>query len=402
MVAARSGVGPVPGGTAITHVIDTMDPAAGGPPQAVAALASAQRAAGCSVRVIYFAGPATADGISRDYADVPAVDEVCWNRVSADFRFWTGRPASLAQRLGISGDSRVLHLHGMWRPELLRVSRLARRAGVPYVVAPLGMLAPWSLARKKVKKAIAWRLAWKRVLDAAAAIHALNEEEALQIRARDVQTPIEILPNGVFLDQVQGQVASWPSVVPPGERYVLFLGRLHEVKGLDVLAEAFAALAARSPGVRLLIAGPDAGRRDAFTRQIAGLGIAERVHVLGPVYGRAKWHLVAHAACLCQPSRQEGFSMSIVEALGAGVPVVISEQCHFAEVRDAGAGAVVPLDARAVARALEQLLTEPARWEAASRAARELVRARYQWPDIAIRTLELYGKILNSQPAPSH
>jgi glycosyltransferase involved in cell wall biosynthesis len=63
---------------------------------------------------------------------------------------------------------------------------------------------------------------------------------------------------------------------------------------------------------------------------------------------------------------------------------------------------VVPLDARAVARALEQLLTEPARWEAASRAARELVRARYQWPDIAIRTLELYGKILNSQPAPSH
>lgn len=387
---------------AITHVVDTMDAAAGGPPQAVAALASAQRAAGCSVRVIYFAGPATADDISRDYADVPAVDGVQWHRVSADLRFWAGRRASLAHRLGISRNGSVLHLHGLWRPELLRVSRLARRVGVPYVVAPLGMLAPWSLARKKVKKAIAWQLAWKRVLDAAAAIHALNDEEAFQIRSCDVQTPIEILPNGVFLDQVQGQVASWPSVVPRGERYVLFLGRLHEVKGLDVLAEAFAVLADRVPGVRLIVAGPDAGRRDAFTRQIAGLGIAERVHLLGPVYGRAKWQLLAHAACLCQPSRQEGFSMSIVEALGAGVPVVISEQCHFAEVHKAGAGAVVPLDAGAVARALEQMLTEPARWEAASRAARELVRARYQWPDIATRALALYARILKSQPVASH
>jgi glycosyltransferase involved in cell wall biosynthesis len=378
----------------IVHFIDSMDPQHGGPPAAVVSLAAAQRSLGACVRI----ATRLRDDHSADAhplrADVPGAGAVHCEQFPFGFASFVSA-RSLLRGLGVTrAQPAIVHIHGLWRPELLVVSREAAELDIPYVVAPLGMLAPWSLAQKRVKKQLAWRIGWKRALDSAAAIHGLNEDEAAQVRALGVRTPVEIMPNGVFLEQIAGRSPGWPSAVPAGVPYVLFLGRLHEVKGLDVLADAFAQVARRLPGVVLVVAGPDAGRRDEFVRRIATLGIGDRVHLIGPVYGEAKWDLLANATCLCQPSRQEGFSMSIVEALGAGVPVVISEQCHFPEVARVGAGSVVSLDAQAVAHAIEVLIGQPTRRAVAGRAGRELVRAHYQWPDIARRSLALYDRLI--------
>src|SRR5205814_797387 len=138
------------------------------------------------------------------------------------------------------------------------------------------------------------------------------------------------------------------------------------------------------------------GARADFERRVAAVGLGGRVHLVGPLSGRDKWAALAGAACFCLPSRQEGFSMAILEALACRVPVVVSEACHFPEVAESGAGEVVPLDAAAVAAALGRVLADP---EAAGRmgaAGRLLVEGRFTWRRAAERSLETYERALSA------
>src|SRR5690606_27821051 len=93
-----------------------------------------------------------------------------------------------------------------------------------------------------------------------------------------------------------------------------------------------------------------------FRRRVAAAGLSDRVHPVGPIYGAAKYEALVDAACFCLPSRQEGFSIAILEALASRLPVIISDQCHFPEVAESGAGVVCPLEATAVANALLRVL----------------------------------------------
>jgi glycosyltransferase involved in cell wall biosynthesis len=112
------------------------------------------------------------------------------------------------------------------------------------------------------------------------------------------------------------------------------------------------------------------------------------------VYGDAKWDLLRDAAVFCLPSRQEGFSVGVTEALATGTPCVITEACNFPEVATEGCGAVVPLDADALARGLLDVLRDPEEARAMGRRGRALVLERYTWPRIAEQMLALYAEVL--------
>jgi len=131
---------------------------------------------------------------------------------------------------------------------------------------------------------------------------------------------------------------------------------------------------------------------EPFRQQVARLGLTTRVHIVGPLWGEDKLAAIVDADCFCLPSRQEGFSMAITEVMACGLPVVISEPCHFPEVREAGAGEVVPLDARAIADALERVLQDPQQRQRMGQAGRELVRSRYTWPHIAEQCVRAYRR----------
>ena len=218
------------------------------------------------------------------------------------------------------------------------------------------MLNEWSLQQKHLKKQIALRAYGLRYLRRSLFVHALNEFEAQCIRRVLEDCMIRIFPNGVFpedYEQIPDTGLSHVRFPQLGGRpYFMFLGRLHYVKGLDILAEAFADAADRIPEVDLVIVGPDAGAENDFVRRVRSAGIEHRVHRLGPLYGKSKHEALCASLALVQPSRQEGFSMAITEALAMGKPVIISETCHFPEVAEHGAGMIVPLKVRKLSRAL--------------------------------------------------
>jgi glycosyltransferase involved in cell wall biosynthesis len=175
---------------------------------------------------------------------------------------------------------------------------------------------------------------------------------------------------------------------------VLFLGRLHPKKGLELLLPAFA----RLPGDALLvIAGPDSdGYRARLEALAAGLGVGHRLLFTGLLLGRDKWAALVDADLFVLPSYQENFGIAVVEALAAGTPVLISDQVNLhREVRGAEVGGVVPLDPEALA-------TDLARWMGDANLRREagaqgaaLVRERYLWGPIARRWAGHYDRLLS-------
>jgi glycosyltransferase involved in cell wall biosynthesis len=124
--------------------------------------------------------------------------------------------------------------------------------------------------------------------------------------------------------------------------------------------------------------------------QIARAGAAGRVHIVGPLYGVDKLAALVDCACFCLPSRQEGFSVAVLEAMACGAPVVISQNCHFAEAAAAGAADIVTLDDTSLSEALRRLLTDPQRASAMGRAGWNLIRRDYTWPTIAERVVAAY------------
>jgi glycosyltransferase involved in cell wall biosynthesis len=124
--------------------------------------------------------------------------------------------------------------------------------------------------------------------------------------------------------------------------------------------------------------------------------LLQRVHIVGSLFGADKYAAMVDAECFCLPSRQEGFSAAIIEALACGTPVVISEGCHFPEVAEAGAGAVVELDTATVAAAIDRVISDAELRRRQRIAARRLVQERYTWPAVAQQTVDLYRGVLES------
>ena len=374
----------------IVHVIGSYDPAKGGPQAVVVRLAAAQASLGHEVTIVSYCDEEVGRRAAQAALTIPGFDKVRTLLLPMpDLRetLFGGAAAKAMQVLVPPAD--FVHLHGIWETNLLRASMLCRRYNVPYCVRCCGMLDVWSMRQSAWKKKIAMRLGFRQMLDGAAFIHALNTDEIELMQPLGLKPPSMMIPNGIFLNEVEGDRDIVVPGLPEGP-YVLFLSRLHYKKGLDILADAFRRIAPKFPDVDLVVAGPDGGAEEEFRQLIRQYGLEARVHMVGGLYGRAKIAALKRSACFCLPSRQEGFSVAITEALACGVPVAITDACHFPEVGEAGAGVVSPLDSVAVAAALELILEDPDRAAQMGAAGAKLVRDNYTWPRIALQTIAAY------------
>lgn len=388
----------------IVHVIRSLDPAEGGPPMIACRIAAAQGLLGHEVHLVHYEMPGSVERVRAMLATLPYQDRIRFHAMAAPSRL--ERLLARRTRWVISGlldriRPEAIHLHNVWDPILRVTGREAVRRGIPYLVLLNGMLDPWSLSQKRWKKRLALAAGYRAMLRSAAALHTGNADETELIAPLRLGAPTVIIPNGVFIEEIEPLPsdmefhAQHPEL--GGRRYVLFLSRLHYKKGLDYLADAFRIVAQRDSGVCLVVAGPDGGAQAEFEHRIAEAGLSSRVHVVGAIYGAAKLAALTGAACFCLPSRQEGFSVAITEALACRVPMVVSRQCHFPEVATCGAGFVVGLDSQEIAEAILRVLGNPQRAKEMGQAGRALVESRFTWPRVAEQCIEAYQRAVDQR-----
>lgn len=208
-----------------------------------------------------------------------------------------------------------VHLHGIWSPKLARCFLAWRQRGVPCIVSPHGMLDPWALSHKWLKKRVAWHVYQKRLLDRAVLLHGTSEREVRQFKTLGLKPPSALVPWGVNTPPPRGPIGR------RGERTALFVGRIHPVKGLPMLIEAWGRV--RPVGWKLRIVGPDeAGHRTEMEATVRQVGVASVVEFAGELTGPAKVAAYASADLFVLPSYAENFGMVVAEALAHSLPVV--------------------------------------------------------------------------------
>ena len=299
----------------------------------------------------------------------------------------------------------VVHFHGIWQEHTRRGARIARSRHVPYLIAAHGMLEPWALRHKALKKKVYTALVEGRNLRGASCLHAISQPEVGHLRAIAPRTPIAWVPNGVDLapfDDLPPR-SELEAIYPELRRkfVVLFYGRLHVKKGLDLLMTALAALKTDHSDLHILLAGNDDGALASTLAQAEALGVGDRITVVGHASGTLARQVWGAADAFVLPSHSEGFSMAILEALAARLPVLATTACHFAELAEADAGIIVEPTAEGVTTGLRNLLDRsPAeRAELAAR-GRHLVEARYTWDNVAARLSAVYDWVIGGGPKP--
>lgn len=273
-------------------------------------------------------------------------------------------------------------------------SRAALAANKPLFYHQRGNFDPARLRFRGGKKKLYIRFIEKPVMRRATTLIALTEAERASFRALGVNTPVEVVPNGIAIPADRPGAAERMASrfgIGVDAPVVLFLGRLHPLKGAEKLIEAFAQAARNAPNAVLVMAGPDEFRIESEWRERASsAGLADRVKFTGMLTGDDKADMLARADLFSLPSIGEGFSMAVLEALANGTAVMLSPGCNFPEVVDAGAGVVVDNDVEKMAAAMTELLADRARLRQMGNAARKLVEERYSWDVITDRLIEVY------------
>jgi glycosyltransferase involved in cell wall biosynthesis len=360
----------------------------GGPPRSIFGLCRALRAGG--VDAVAFTTNANGDG------ELPATVTTGAEFEGVPVRYfprsWPREPiGSRALQAALRSELRsadLLHVHGLWNRVVWAAAREARRAGIPYVLSPRGMLEPSALGHHSLRKRLAWTLIERATVAGAALLHATSEQEYQTLRARHPGTEVVLAPNGVELPAAAAASARRPMVA--------FIGRIHAIKRLDLLIDAFVALRISGRRASLAIAGPDEGRLQATLSARAG-EFARDVEWRGEIDGEQRGALLAEASAVVMCSDSESFGLSAAEAMAAGVPVVVTRTCPWAEVERAGAGYWVEQRPDAIARALEAILRDPIGAREMGARGRALIEQKYQWPVVAAELARHYTRLTDAR-----
>lgn len=292
-------------------------------------------------------------------------------------------PGMLPALLDFEPD--IAHLHGLWMHPSRSVAQWSHKTGLPYILSPHGMLAPAALAFSPQKKRLSRILYQDRCFRCASAFHATSQAEADDIRQFGLVQPIDIVPHGIELRDRPAGIQR--------RKTILSLGRLHPVKGLDLLIRAWARLEPTYPDWDLRIVGPDQDGYAAHLKSLAEAQGLRRCRIEGPVYQDAKFRLLAEASVFVLPSQSENFGLTVVESLLMGTPVIASQGTPWADLAKRGCGDWVPRDDRAFAQAIEKLLrmTEAERC-AMGETGRLWVQEAFSWPAVARQAEESYKR----------
>ena len=381
----------------VLHVIPSVAPRYGGPSMVIGPLVNALNEVP-GVRAEIATTDADGPGGRLVAQNLPvAIEDVHLCR-----RIWSER-WKYSYELGRwlrrhSGDYDVMHVHALWSYASMAAGREARRAGVPYIVRPAGMLSPYSFSRRTWSKRISWQMFERSTVQGASAFHVTSHDEAAEVTAVRHSTATFIIPNGI-------QEGAWSTPEDAGllrrlcgaragdRPILLFLSRLHPKKGVtDLLLPAVARM--RSDVFLAIAGGVDPHSRgydDEVRATVERLDIGDRVALLGPVDPAERWNLFDGADLFVLPSWSENFGIVVTEAMARRCPVVVTEGVHSRTiVAEADAGRIVPPDPEALASAFDELMAAPELRARMGCRGRAYVETHLRWPSIAQSLVDAY------------
>ena len=381
----------------------------GGVPKAVFDLSRAQAAHGHSVQV--FTTNFNKEIREEIVLDSPRIYEgVTLRYYGARFRPRFGSPDLVRAlwKAAKDGGLDVLHGHCPFLSLNTALGRLARSNGFPVFFHAHGALDPLILRLgllKWVKKLIYIRLVERRTLNSARAIFALTNEEKAQVRDAGVTVPIVVLPNGVDpgfeVDAAEKESFLARFGLPDDQDIILYLGRIHPKKGLDVLVQAFHQLCRTFRNVALVIAG-DREEFPSHTRcldELVSKGEGkDRVVWTGFLDEKEKLSALSAATVFSHVSISEGMSLSILESMAMGIPTVVGNGCNMADAARHGAVWECACTVPEVTDSLTKLIVDDSIRKALARCAVEYVREYHDWAKIAERSIEAYERGIGAKP----
>jgi len=311
------------------------------------------------------------------------------------------RPMSLALKNKLK-DFDLVYLSAIWNYPTAIAAHYCRKYKKPYVVSTRGALYPFAVKSKAWKKWLYYKLVSQRDLKNASAVHYTTADEMekchsfLGLKNKAFVAPnvidfsdyLNLPPKNQFRDSYK---------IPGDKKIVLFLGRIHFIKGLDTLIPAFARVADKNPQAVLVLAGGD---EDGYRKTVEDLvkkhDLENRVIFTGMITGKEKTSALQDADVFVLPSYSESFGMSAVEAMYFSLPVVITENAGIAsDIARAGAGIVIKKEETPLENAISKILNNPDLAGKMGKQGRKLVETEFSGLAVADKFIRVYNEILN-------
>lgn len=298
------------------------------------------------------------------------------------------------------GKVEVIHNHGMWQMNALYPGWAARGRRTKLVVSPRGTFSTWAMSHGAWFKWIFWPLIQRPALAQASCFHATAESEHEDIRRLGFKQPVAIIPNGI-------DVPEFAKKKPRDFRTLLFLGRLHPKKGIDVLLTAWTAVMDCFPDWRLLVVGTDKGytNQGGYLEQMKALASKlklKRMEFVEPLYGGAKWSAYREADLFVLPTHSENFGMTVAEALAAGTPAIVTKGAPWQGLETHRAGWWIDIGADALAACLkEAMLQSPDELARRGINGREWMTREFSWQTVGNRMDQTYHWLIKGGEVPS-
>ena len=297
----------------------------------------------------------------------------------------------------------VVHIHEHRQTLAIIVSFLAHKQNIPYIVQAHGSVLPFF--QKEGLKNIFDKAFGFRILHNASCVFALTEVEKEQYMKMGVdEEKIEIVPLGINLEEYEnlpehGKFRSRFNICDD-DKLILFVGRLHEIKGLDLLIEAVDDLIKNEgnddncSSIKLAIVGPDDGYLSHLVEKVKGYSLEENVIVTGPLYNEEKQQALVDCDLFVMPSKYESFTTSGLEAMACAKPLVLTKNNHIHDWVDGNVGIACDDNRDSLRKALEKMLFDEDLAKAYGENGKRLIAEKYNWDIINKQILDIYSKYL--------